>query len=206
MPATVACLDPGVLDAAFQDDSHARADNAARFGMILLIGAEIMFFAGFVSAFIAFRAGAESWPPAGQPRLPVFVTLFNTAFLMASAFTMRRGLRSIRSGRTAELARFMTATAALGGLFLVLQGYEWIGLLRHGMTLSSSIYGAIFYTIIGTHGLHVAAAMTLLLFVLSRARASRYHSTRHLGVELCAMFWYFVVGIWPILYGLLYWS
>ncbi|MFQ5632336.1 MAG: hypothetical protein ACE5I1_26500, partial [bacterium] len=56
--------------------------------MLLFIGAELMFFAGLIGAFIVLRFGAMDWPPAGQPRLPVAVTGINTAILLFSGLTM----------------------------------------------------------------------------------------------------------------------
>ena len=61
-----------------------------------------------------------------------------------------------------------------------------------------------FYKLIGLHGLHVFAAITWLLVVLMAARRKRFSAQDHLGVSICAMYWHFVVALWPVLYGLVY--
>lgn len=163
-----------------------------------------MFFAGLIGAFIVFRVASPVWPPPFQPRLPVAATGVNTLILLLSAFTMRQGLRAIRAGAINRLVRHLGTTAFLGSLFLAIQGYEWIRLIHFGLTVSSGVYGATFYTLIGCHGLHVLGALVWLLVVLVGARRGKFTASHHTGVVLCGMYWTFVVGLWPILYGLVY--
>jgi len=172
--------------------------------MLLFIGADVMFFAGLVGAFIVFRFGALDWPPPGQPRLPVGITGINTLILLTSGFTMLAAWRRIRAGDRAGLMRALLWTAALGTAFLALQGSEWLKLLGFGMTVSSSVYGGIFYTLIGAHGLHVLSAVIWLLVVVGMAARGRFDRYSYTGVQLCGMYWALVVLLWPGLYGLVY--
>ncbi len=176
----------------------------ARLGLLMFLGAEAMFFAGLIGAFLVFRLNSPVWPPLSQPRLPVAVTGINTAFLLLSAVTMHLALMAIRAGRQTALARHLLVTALLGGVFLGIQGYEWVRLVHFGLTMWSGIYGATFYTLIGCHGLHVFGAVIWLSVVLLMARQGHFTARRHAGVELCAMYWNFVVGLWPVLYALVY--
>ncbi len=176
----------------------------ARLGLLMFLAAEAMFFAGLIGAFLVFRLGSTAWPPPFQPRLPVVVTGINTVILLLSGVTMHWALRAIRSGKLLRLMRYLWTTLILGALFLTIQGYEWIRLLQFGLTVSSGIYGATFYTLIGCHGLHVFGAVIWLVAVLIQARRGRFTVRSHTGVEICGMYWTFVVGLWPILYGLVY--
>ena len=176
----------------------------ARLAVLMFLAAEAMFFAGLIGAFIVFRLSSSVWPPPFQPRLPVAVTGVNTVILLLSGFTMRLALRAVRLGRPEGLARALLATVLLGVLFLGIQGYEWLRLIEFGLKLSSGIYGSTFYTLIGIHGLHVLGAVLWLTVVLIQARQGRFTAERHTGVETCSMYWSFVVGLWPVLYGLVY--
>ena len=178
----------------------------ARLALLMLIAAEAMFFAGLVGAFLVFRLSSPAWPPPFQPRLPVGVTAVNTAILLLSGLTMRLALTAARRGKSSRLAQWLSITVLLGTVFLGIQGYEWLRLIGFGLTLSSGVYGATFYTLIGCHGLHVFGAALWLVVVLLLARAGRYTERNYAGVQLCAMYWTFVVGLWPILYGLVYLS
>ncbi|MGH7768439.1 MAG: cytochrome c oxidase subunit 3 [Candidatus Binatia bacterium] len=176
----------------------------ARLALLMLLVAETMFFSGLVGAFIVFRVASPSWPPPFQPRLPVEVTGANTVILLLSGVTMHVALRAARAGKSARLQKWLTASVALGVIFLAVQGYEWLRLIHYGLTLSSGVYGATFYTLIGCHGAHVLGAVFWLLAVLARARKGRYSARDYAGVQLCGMYWTFVVALWPVLYGLVY--
>lgn len=173
-------------------------------GVLMFLGAEAMFFAGLVGAFLVFRVGSEIWPPPFQPRLPVVVTGVNTLILLASVLTMRRAVSAARRGAKSGTLRGLSATAGLGALFLLIQGYEWLQLIHFGLTVSSSVYGGLFYTIIGFHALHVFGALIWLMVVWVQAQCGKFTAQNHEGLRVCGMYWTFVVALWPLLYGLVY--
>ncbi len=172
-------------------------------GMVLFLATEAMFFTGLISAFLVLRSQIGGWPPPGQPRLPVAITGFNTALLLLSGYTM---LRAVRLSRVApgQVVRWLLATALLGAAFLAIQGFEWVRLLGYGLTMSSTLYGGTFYTLVGAHGVHVLGALVVLLAVTRRAIATRGAAPNHESLSVYAMYWTFVVAVWPILYVLVY--
>ncbi len=174
-------------------------------GMALFIATEALFFAGLISAFVVLRAQAVDWPPAGQPRLPIGVTGFNTLILLASAWTMQQAAAALRRGEP-QVRRRLLITAALGAFFVGIQGYEWVNLVRYGLTTGSSLYGATFYTIVGAHGLHVLAAVISLIAAALIAPARSQEGTDLTWLDPFRMYWFFVAGVWPVLYVLVYLS
>jgi cytochrome c oxidase subunit 3 len=171
---------------------------------VMLLGAESMFFAGLIGAFLVFRVGSPVWPPPFQPRLPVGVTGINTLILLTSAWTMRLALSANRSGDRKRLMRMLSLTAILGAAFLLIQGSEWVRLVHFGLTASSSVYGGLFYTLIGFHGAHVFGALIWLLAVGLQAWRNRSARQNDSRLQTCSMYWIFVVALWPVLYGLVY--
>ena len=172
--------------------------------MVMLLGAEAMFFAGLIGAFLVFRMTTSVWPPPFQPRLPTAVTGVNTLILMASAATMLLALRANRRDDRSRLLRLLAWTAFLGAAFLLVQGFEWVRLLHFGLTISGSVYGGLFYTLIGFHGAHVIGALIWLVVVWLKARQGKYNKQNQVGLQTCSMYWNFVVALWPVLYGLVY--
>ena len=175
-------------------------------GMAFLLVTELMFFGGLISAFIVNKAGWD-WPPIGQPRLPVEVTAVTTIVLLISAVTILLATKSLyqsENGIPSKANRLLAWTITLGLVFLIVQGFEWIRLLNFGLTTTSSLYGAFFYTIIGAHGLHVLAGLTLLLYLWYYLKKPEPLTTKKDIINACSLYWYFVVGIWPILYILVY--
>lgn len=170
-------------------------------GMLIFVAAEIMFFSGLVSAFVIGKSAAVGWPPLGQPRAPVASTAFNTAVLLASGAALFLGERALRAGARRRAARWVSLAAALGAAFVLLQGYEWVRLVWFGLTMTSSNYGAFFYLVVGAHALHAAAALLALGWARVQLGRGRIAPATLWAVEI---FWYFVVGLWPILYVLVY--
>jgi heme/copper-type cytochrome/quinol oxidase subunit 3 len=175
-----------------------------RVAILFFIGAESMFFAALISCLFVLRASLPVWPPPLQPRLPIGVTTANTVVLLASSVAMILAARALRRLDRRDLVRWLTVAAALGTLFLVVQGSEWVGLVRHGLTLSSSTYGTTFYTLIGTHALHVAGALVWLVATVALAGAARSGTNRGPLVRGCALYWHFVVAMWLVLFVAVY--
>jgi len=178
--------------------------NNARLAVIMMLAAELMFFAGLIGAFLVFRLSATVWPPPFQPRLPLGVTGVNSLILLFSALTMHWAVSAAAAGTAQKLFRNLSITALLGALFLLIQGYEWVRLVHFGLTTSSSVYGGLFYALIGAHGVHVFGGLIWLLAVCWQAQHGRFTTKNFVGVQTARMYWTFVVALWPVLYGLVY--
>jgi cytochrome c oxidase subunit 3 len=169
-------------------------------GMLIFIICEAMLFAGLISAFTILRAAALVWPPPGQPRLPVASTAVNTAMLLASGVLLVVTHRIFPRDR-ARARRPLLLSMLLGAGFVAFQGVEWFRLIRQGLTLTSSTLGSFFYLIVGMHALHALAALALLAYTWVRLQRGWLAQSQLATAEV---FWYFVVIVWPILYGVVY--
>ena len=169
-------------------------------GMLIFVVTEAMIFAGMISAFAIVKGAAAIWPPPDQPRLPVEATAINTLALLASGVALYLGGRAFnRAPETAT--RPLAFALGLGTLFVLVQGYEWVQLIGEGLTLTSSTLGSFFYLMVGAHALHALAAIGALAWAFSCLREGTLTYQRLAPVQI---FWYFVVGVWPILYVLVY--
>lgn len=176
----------------------------AKLGILLFIAVEIMFFAGLISAFLVFRVGAEQWPPAGQPRLPIEMTAINTFLLLISGVTVHLAYRALLASKQRAFLGLLAATGVLGATFLIIQGKEWLQLVGFGLSVTNNIFGGFFYALVGMHGLHVVGGLGALLWVIFRAFGKAYSAKDALGVDVCRTYWTFVVGLWPLLFALIY--
>jgi cytochrome c oxidase subunit III len=178
--------------------------SSAMLAIMMLIASEMMLFSGLIGSFLIYRLSAPFWPPPAMPRLPIEVTWVNTFVLLSSALTMTLALRAVHHSRQRLTRRYLMATLALGVTFLAVQGSEWVRLVAHGLKLSSGTYGGTFYLLIGCHGAHVTAGVVWLACVAWFAMRGRYNARNAHGIELCAVYWYFVCAVWPLLFGLVY--
>lgn len=196
----------------YAEASYSSEGGAARqpilsnsvLGVTVFILTEMMFFIALISAFLISKANAIEWPPPGQPRLPVEATAFNTAVLVASAIAMYfAGRNFMRDGYTKKSEQLLLLAMGLGAFFVIFQGFEWARLIGFGLTMTSSAYGSFFYLVIGAHAIHAVGALIALarLFLALKRRTLRSGS-----YAAGQIFWYFVVGLWPVLYSLVYLS
>jgi cytochrome c oxidase subunit 3 len=194
---------------AYRATGHIRVASESRtaqvvsngvLGMLLFIIVELMTFAGLISAFSIIRASAMVWPPPDQPRLPLEATALNTAALLVSGFFLYRARRVFQRDREGAQTPLLWAIL-LGGFFVLFQGYEWVRLIGQGLTFTSSNLGSFFYLIVGLHALHAVAALGLLVHTWNRLRGGWLVQSQLATAEV---FWYFVVGLWPVLYLVVY--
>jgi len=169
-------------------------------GMIIFVVAEVMMFAGFLSGFAIVKSQAPLWPPTGQPRLPWEETAFNTLALLASGVVLFLAQKRFRKNPDSA-SPYLLGAMALGAFFVTFQGLEWVALLKEGLTLTSSALGSFFYVIVGLHGLHAMVAILGVGYAWLRLRNGWLPAS---VLNTAAVFWYFVVGVWPALYLTVY--
>jgi len=167
-------------------------------GVLVFIFAEVMFFAGLISAHsvVKSQVAGQLWPPYGQPRLPVEETAVNTLALLMSGVVLVLAWFAYR--REPDRARIPLLLAILlGTVFVGFQGMEWLALLAEGLTIQSSTYGGFFYLIVGAHAIHAVGALAALVWVFYKLDRDELTASQ---LATVSSFWYFVVLIWPVLY------
>jgi cytochrome c oxidase subunit 3 len=197
MSSRVTAIDARARVTSATLEENKRLPNSV-LAMVIFVAAEIMFFAALMSAHTIARATAINgiWPPPGQPRLPVGRTAFNTAILLLSGVLLY--LANARAKQSyAKALNYVAGAIAAGAAFVLLQGVEWVRLLREGLTMTSSAHGAFFYLIVGAHALHAVVAIVALAAVYFPMRRGTLSPARFTATQV---FWYFVVLLWPIIY------
>nr|UAJ48157.1 cytochrome c oxidase subunit III [Metaphire posthuma] len=179
-----------------------------RWGMILFITSEVMFFFAFFWAFFHSSLAPTpeigcSWPPTGvSPLNPFSVPLLNTAVLLASGVTVTWAHHSLMEGSRTNAMQALAITVTLGAYFTILQAGEY---LAAPFTIADSVYGTTFFVATGFHGLHVLIGSSFLLICLLRTTLHHFSVGHHFGFEAAAWYWHFVDVVWICLYLCIYW-
>jgi cytochrome c oxidase subunit 3 len=140
-------------------------------------------------------------PGAGLERPELLLPGLNTLFLVSSSVTMQLAVRSVRSGTRSRLLRWLGLTLLLGGIFIMIQGYEFTS---NGFGLSDGTFGSTFYILTGFHGAHVLAGLALIAIVANRARLGLVSAEHHTAIEGTSYYWHFVDVVWLFLFSSLY--
>mgnify|MGYP000916649847 FL=1 len=174
--------------------------DSAKVATIVVLGSETFFFGTLVSAYL-FMRGVYPWPLDGAPLSRLVIPAANTLLLLVSVLTMYLALRAARAGGKAALVTWSTVTLALG---LVFVGGQVLEYTSNGMMPGDQGFGGVFLTLMGFHALHLLAGVVMLALIAMRARLGDFTPRRHTAVEVGAWFWYYVAGVWAVLFTILY--
>ena len=174
-------------------------------GILIFDFTEIMFFCALVSSYLVIQSSTPDLETASRVTLPVVVTAVNTvALLLSGLFTVLAVLKYKKTKDAKAAQKLMLPAAVLGATFVAVQGYEWIQLMSVGMTLTSGIFAALFFLLIGTHALHAVAGVAILAWAYVKLGKSGEEQLSYAGLITVQLFWIMIVGIWPVLYQLVY--
>jgi cytochrome c oxidase subunit III len=180
-----------------------------RYGMILFIASEVMFFVAWFWAYFngaLFPAPVESvggvWPPKGMHVLnPFEFPLLNTLILLCSGTTVTWAHHALIHGDRDGLKKGLWATIALGALFSAIQAYEYA---NAPFGFADNIYTSAFFMATGFHGFHVLVGTIFLLVCQLRAYRGDFTPRQHFGFEAAAWYWHFVDVVWLFLFLVVY--
>jgi cytochrome c oxidase subunit III len=186
-----------------------------RYGMIMFIASEVMFFVAWFWAYFdvaLFPDAAEQyqrteltggvWPPAGIETFdPWHLPLFGTLILLTSGTTVTWAHHALIENDRQSVKWGLWLTVALGISFTILQIYEY----THAyFGFSGHIYGATFYMATGFHGVHVVIGTLFLAVCLWRVYLGHFTPKHHVGFEAAAWYWHFVDVVWLFLFAAIY--
>ena len=199
-----------IRESTFQGHHTGAVQMGLRYGMILFIVSEIMFFVAFFWAFFhsslapTVEIGAI-WPPKGIDVLnPWEIPFLNTLILLSSGAAVTWAHHAILAGYRRQAILALILTIGLAAIFTAFQGYEY---LEAPFTIADGIYGSTFYLATGFHGFHVMIGTIFLLVCLLRLLSYHFTKVHHFGFEAAAWYWHMVDVVWLFLFvSIYYWG
>ena len=189
--------------AAVHDEDAIAARGRMLLAVKLAILSEIMLFGALFAAYFVIRGGSGAWPPASGPDRPeLLLPGLNSVLLVTSSVSMQLAVRAAgRGADRSRLVRWLGLTLLLGGIFIFVQGYEF---MNNGFGLDAGVFGSTFYILTGFHGAHVLAGLAMIAIVANRARRGLVSAEHHTAVEATSYYWHFVDVVWLFLFSTLY--
>ena len=214
-----------VIKESRQGDHTPVVSIGLRYGMILFIASEIMFFVAFfwiffemglwnehrtLSSIEEVRNAWSQWPPQGVETLDAWhLPFLNTVILLLSGTTVTWAHHALQVGNRKEARNGLILTIVLGVLFTAIQAYEYQHIIHENLffneeAASSGLYGSIFFMATGFHGFHVLIGTIFLTVCLLRLMAGQFTPEKHFGFEAAAWYWHFVDVVWLFLFAFVY--
>ena len=173
-----------------------------RVGMWCLIVAESAIFTIFVVAYLYYAGKSITGP---TPREVLEVPIFISICLFSSSFTIVMGEKAIDRGNIKLFTVWLFATIVLGAIFVSGSLHEWYRLIyERGVTISSSLFGTTFYSLVGLHLSHVIVGLTMLSMVLIFALLGSVKQEHAERIGVLALYWHFVDTVWVIVLSVVY--
>jgi cytochrome c oxidase subunit 3 len=192
------------------------AQLGLRYGMLLFIASEVMFFVAFFWAYfdVSLFADQENlvgrleytggqWPPPQIEVISAFdLPLLMTMILLLSGCTVTWAHHAIMEGHMEDFKTALALTVGLGVGFLLFMVYEY----NHAtFGFTEGAYSSTFYMATGFHGFHVLVGTIFLFVCYLRARKGHFTKDNHFGFEAAAWYWHFVDVVWLFLFVAIYW-
>ncbi len=218
-----------VIKESRQGDHTPVVDIGLRYGMILFIASEVMFFVAWFWMFFEMTiyhghraewmvplwdegtaAAWASWPPPHVETFdPFHLPLINTLILLLSGTTVTWAHHALQQGDRKGARNGLILTVLLGVLFSWVQfavEYPEAGFAfgNMGDTTTATVYGASFFMATGFHGFHVVIGTIFLAVCLLRLLAGHFTPQKHFGLEAAAWYWHFVDVVWLFLFTFVY--
>ena len=190
--------------------------HAGQLGMWAWLVTELLLFAGLFLVAVVLRVQHPASVHRAVAQLKFWIGAGNTGVLIVSSLTMSCAIEASRLGLQRVTVYAMSATAALGTLFLLLKGYEWYADIQEGMAPflnrpfaladdgPSTLFVDLYWVTTGLHGLHLITGVSLLTGLALMARADGYLSRHQNRIEVFGLYWHFIDLIWIIVFPLLY--
>lgn len=178
-------------------------DSKANFGFWLYLMTDCVLFATLFATFAVLHNNTAGGPP-GRELFSLPFVLVETLLLLTSSFVCGLALLALRA-RDKQLAYILFGiTFALGLAFLGMELHEFRELASEGNSWERSAFLSAFFTLVGTHGLHITAGLVWLAALLAQLKTRGFTRPVIRRFGLFALFWHFLDVIWILIFTIVY--
>ena len=179
--------------------------SKARLGVTMFIVSETTFFLTLIIGYAFYHTYPGAGPTAATSLDVGRTAAFSVLLFSSSATIWLAGRCYSREGQKG-VAMWLIITVLLGGAFLFGQAIEYVELYSHGVTISRNMFGTMFFTLTGFHGIHVFAGLTALaivawLVLLGEMKDKESHAE---AFEAVSLYWHFVDAVWVVVFSVVY--
>ena len=181
-------------------DGRGSERRASFIGLVILLVSTGIVFTALLVAFLARRAMGDDWISMHKP----WLLWVNTAVLIVSSVVLDKARRALKARNRSQFNLWWTGATALGGVFLAGQLIVWNELRAAGVYVATNPSSSFFYVLTAVHAAHLIGGMTALTWVDVQAWRLRLGPAKRTAIDICAIFWHYLDGLWLILMASFY--
>jgi heme/copper-type cytochrome/quinol oxidase subunit 3 len=171
--------------------------------MWAFLASDCMFFGALIATYLIY-SGRSLVGPFPTEILDIPLTTLSTFVLLMSSFLMVLGLDALQKDNIPKFRLWTAGVCFFGLIFLGFQAYEFIHFVHEGLTLQQNLFGSTFFTLTGTHGVHVAIGILWLTSFLITSFVRPMTSKNALDLDVAALYWHFVDIVWIVIFTVVY--
>lgn len=183
--------------------AHEQDDSKSTLGFWIYLMTDCVLFATLFATFAVLRNNTFGGP-GGDELFNLDFILTATIILLTSSFTSGLALIAARRGNKTAVMGWFAVTFVLGAVFLGMELYEFTALVQEGNSWQRSAFLSAFFTLVGTHGLHIAAGLLWILVLLFQIARKGLTTNMVKRLSLLGMFWHFLDVIWIFIFTIVY--
>lgn len=185
------------------EHGHVDQEELRTFGFWIYLMTDVMIFGTLFAAFIVLRGNVSAGPLPGD-LFDLNGIIISTFILLASSYTCGLALLAMHRGRRQALMGWLAVTALLGATFIGLEIAEFNHLVHEGATIGTSAYWSAFFTLVGTHGLHVAIGLVWIVAIIIQLAKHGITPVTKRKVNVISLFWHFLDVVWIFVFTVVY--
>jgi len=193
---------------AASDERHGHVTNTGisneKLAMWVFLGSECLLFGGLISTYLLYKQNNQAGGPLPRDLYEIGFTSISSFVLLMSSLTMVLAVAAIGRGDSAKLRTWLLTTAALGGIFIAGQVYEFQTFVKEGMGFTTNSASSAFFTLTGFHGVHVSIGIVMLVSAAVMSMRGRIPPSRAEAVEIVGLYWHFVDVVWILIFTVVY--
>lgn len=187
------------------DHGHGHIDQnkLKLFGFWLFMMTDVILFSTLFATFIVLRENTAAGP-IGADLIEMNGIIISTFILLTSSFTSGLATLAMNRGNKKGLISWLIVTVILGAAFLFLEINEFVHLVQHGAAIHTSAFWSAFFTLVGTHGLHVTIGIVWIIGIcLQLAKRGITPETKR-RVNITGLYWHFLDVVWIFVFTIVY--
>ncbi|XOK63666.1 cytochrome o ubiquinol oxidase subunit III [Paenibacillus elgii] len=182
---------------------HPDLEEMRTFGFWIYLMTDVIIFGTLFATYIVLQGNRNGGPgPAELFQLGGIIA--STFILLTSSYTSGLAVLAMHKGKLKALMGWLGVTVLLGAAFIVLEVNEFIHLVHEGATISTSAFLSAFFTLVGTHGLHVSLGLVWMIALIIQLAKHGITPVTKRKVNVISLFWHFLDVVWIFVFTLVY--
>ncbi|MEB3101924.1 cytochrome o ubiquinol oxidase subunit III [Ferviditalea candida] len=190
-------------EASHEQIGHLDHEALKVFGFWIFLVTDCLLFGTLFGVFVVLRSHTDGGPTGKELfEIPGFVA--ETFILLTSSFTSGIATLAMNQGNIKRVIGWLIVTALLGLAFVGLEVSEFTKMAMEGATISRSAFLSSFFTLVGTHGLHVSIGLVWMTALMIQLRRHGMNAVTRRKMTIIGLYWHFLDAVWIFLFTVVY--